>query len=73
MPNNSPAIRALEDKLITMAGFVEQLGRRIQPNENVLTEHFSGVDERLGRNQPRDRRDLQSCSPIARCRVAGTA
>ncbi|KQM34653.1 hemagglutinin [Rhizobium sp. Leaf68] len=45
--NNSPAIRALEDKLITMAGFVEQLGRRIQPNENVLTEHFSGVDQRL--------------------------
>ncbi|MDQ1184983.1 peptidoglycan-binding protein [Agrobacterium larrymoorei] len=45
--NNSPAIRALEDKLITMAGFVEQLGRRIQPNENVLTEHFSGLDQRL--------------------------
>lgn len=45
--NNSPAIRALEDKLITMAGFVEQLGRRIQPNENLFNEHFSGLDHRL--------------------------
>ena len=45
--HGSPAIRALEDKLITIAGFVEQLGRRIQPNEEVFSEHFSEFGERL--------------------------
>ncbi len=45
--HGSPAIRALEDKLITIAGFVEQLGRRIQPNEEVFSEHFSDLDQRL--------------------------
>ncbi|NTJ41302.1 hemagglutinin [Agrobacterium larrymoorei] len=45
--SNSPAVRALEEKLITIAGFVEQLGRHIQPNDRILSEHFSGLDERL--------------------------
>lgn len=45
--SESPAIRALEDKLITIAGFVEQLGRHVQPNDRILSEHFSGLDQRL--------------------------
>ncbi len=47
MSGNSSAVRALEEKLLTIASAVEQLGRHIQPNEQAFGEHFSGLDERL--------------------------
>jgi len=45
--SNNPAVRVLEDKLITIASAVEQLGKHMQPNEAAFTEHFSGLDQRL--------------------------
>lgn len=47
MSGNSSAVRALEEKLLTIASAVEQLGRHIQPNDEAFGEHFSGLDERL--------------------------
>lgn len=47
MSGNSSAVRALEEKLLTIASAVEQLGRHIQPHDQVFGEHFSGLDERL--------------------------
>ena len=45
--SDSPAVRVLEDKLITIASAVEHLGKHMQPNEKVFTEQFSGLDQRL--------------------------
>ncbi|MES5098247.1 peptidoglycan-binding protein [Agrobacterium sp. BA1120] len=47
MSGSSAAVRALEEKLLTIAGAVEQLGKHIQPNDEAFGEHFSGLDERL--------------------------
>lgn len=43
----SPAIQALEDKLITIASAMEQLGTRMQPNDHAIAEQFAGLDLRL--------------------------
>lgn len=40
-------IRALEEKLITIAGAVEQMGKHMLPPNQALGEHFSGLDQRL--------------------------
>ncbi|NTF06399.1 peptidoglycan-binding protein [Agrobacterium rubi] len=45
--NGSGPVRALEEKLLTIASAVEHLGKHIQPNERIFSEHFSGVDQRL--------------------------
>ncbi|MFK0385053.1 peptidoglycan-binding protein [Agrobacterium sp. NPDC090273] len=45
--SNNPAVRVLEDKLIAIAGAVEQLGKHMRPNEAAFTEQFSGLDQRL--------------------------
>ncbi|WP_320200980.1 peptidoglycan-binding protein [Agrobacterium sp. rho-13.3] len=45
--SSSAPVRALEEKLLTIASAVEHLGKHIQPNDGVLTEHFSGLDQRL--------------------------
>ncbi|MFK3777416.1 cell division protein PodJ [Agrobacterium sp. NPDC089420] len=45
--SNNPAVRVLEDKLITIASAVEQLGKHMQPNEAAFSEQFSGLDQRL--------------------------
>ncbi|MDZ7925867.1 MAG: cell division protein PodJ [Agrobacterium sp.] len=45
--SNNPAVRVLEEKLITIASAVEQLGKHMQPNEAAFTEQFSGLDQRL--------------------------
>ncbi len=44
--NHSPAVRVLEEKLIAIAGAVEQLGKHVQPHD-VFNEQFSGLDQRL--------------------------
>lgn len=44
--SNSPAIRALEQKLVAVATAMEQLGSRMQPTDE-LTEQFAVLDERL--------------------------
>lgn len=45
--SNNPAVRVLEEKLIAIAGAVEQLGKHMRPNEAAFTEQFSGLDQRL--------------------------
>ncbi|EUB98668.1 Peptidoglycan-binding domain 1 protein [Rhizobium sp. CF080] len=45
--SGSPVIRALEQKLITVASAMEQLGSRMQPNDSVIAEQFATLDERL--------------------------
>ncbi|MDB5550091.1 MAG: hypothetical protein JWL86_75, partial [Rhizobium sp.] len=42
----APAVRALEEKLITVANAVEMLGRNMQ-GQNAIAEQFSGLDQRL--------------------------
>lgn len=45
--SDSPAIRALEQKLVAVATAMEQLGSRMQPNDEALNEQFAILDERL--------------------------
>lgn len=45
--NPSPAIHALEDRLLAVAEAMEQLGRHIQPNDHLIAEQFAGLDLRL--------------------------
>jgi localization factor PodJL len=41
------AIRALEDKLLTVASALEHIGAHIDPNERMVMEQFAGLDLRL--------------------------
>lgn len=41
------AIRALEDKLVTVAAALEHIGAHIDPNERMVMEQFSSLDMRL--------------------------
>ncbi|MFC3163013.1 peptidoglycan-binding protein [Ciceribacter thiooxidans] len=41
------AIRALEDKLVTVATALEHIGAHIDPSERMLMEQFAGIDMRL--------------------------
>ena len=41
------AIRALEDKLVTVATALELIGAHIDPSERMLAEQFAGIDMRL--------------------------
>ncbi len=41
------AIRALEEKLITVASALEHIGAHIDPNERMVMEQFAGIDMRL--------------------------
>ncbi|MBB3656166.1 localization factor PodJL [Rhizobium sp. BK650] len=43
----SPAVQALEDKLITIASAVEQFGNLIQPHDRIMSEQFAAMDSRL--------------------------
>lgn len=43
----SPAVHALEDKLITIASAVEQFGNLIQPHDRIMSEQFAAMDTRL--------------------------
>jgi len=45
--SDSPVIRALEQKLITVAGAMEQLGSHMQPSSEAFTEQFATLDQRL--------------------------
>ncbi len=44
---DSPTIRALEQKLLALAGMMEQLGSRMKPNDTAFAEHFGQLDHRL--------------------------
>jgi localization factor PodJL len=41
-----PAVRALEEKLLAVAGAVEAVGRNLQ-NQGGIAEHFQSLDQRL--------------------------
>ncbi|MDQ0560548.1 localization factor PodJL [Rhizobium mesoamericanum] len=43
----SPAVRALEDKLLSIATAMEQFGTMIQPHDRAMAEQFAAVDSRL--------------------------
>ncbi|WP_208248887.1 peptidoglycan-binding protein [Rhizobium sp. T1470] len=43
----SPAVRALEDKLISIATAMEQFGSMIQPHDRAMAEQFAAMDSRL--------------------------
>ncbi|MCK8780229.1 peptidoglycan-binding protein [Rhizobium sp. NTR19] len=45
--SDSPVIRALEQKLLAVAGAMEQLGTRMQPNDAAYGEQFAALDQRL--------------------------
>jgi localization factor PodJL len=45
--SDSPVIRALEQKLIAVAGAMEQLGSRMQPSDAAYIEQFEILDQRL--------------------------
>lgn len=45
--SDSPAVRILEEKLITIAEAVEHLGKHMQPSGGAITEQFSNLDQRL--------------------------
>src|SRR3546814_892785 len=45
--SDSPAIRTLEQKLLAVAGAMEQLGSRMHPNDSALAEQFATLDDRL--------------------------
>lgn len=44
---DSPTIRALEQKLLALAGMMEQLGSRMKPSDAGFAEHFGQLDHRL--------------------------
>ncbi len=44
---DSPVIRTLEQKLLALAGMMEQLGSRIKPDDATLTKQFGQLDNRL--------------------------
>ncbi len=44
---NGNSVRALEEKLLTIAGAVEHIGKHMQPQDQAYSEHFSGLDQRL--------------------------
>ncbi len=44
---DNPVVHALEQKLITIATAMEQLGSRMQPNDQAVGEQFALLDERL--------------------------
>jgi localization factor PodJL len=45
--SDNPVIRALEQKLMTVAAAMEQLGSRMQPTDAMLTDQFAALDDRL--------------------------
>lgn len=47
MSGSNATVRALEEKLLTLAGAVEHIGKHVRPNEEAYSEHFSGLDQRL--------------------------
>ncbi|EPE99630.1 SEL1-like repeat protein [Rhizobium grahamii] len=44
---DSPAVRVLEDKLISIATAMEQFGSMIQPHDRAMAEQFAAMDSRL--------------------------
>jgi localization factor PodJL len=45
--NDSPAVHALEEKLISIATAMEQLGSLMQPRDRAMAEQFTAIDSRL--------------------------
>jgi localization factor PodJL len=45
--SESPAVRALEEKLISIATAMEQFGNMIQPHDRAMSDQFAAVDTRL--------------------------
>jgi localization factor PodJL len=45
--NSSPALHALEDKLVSVAQAIEMIGRHMQPDDRRLASQFADLDGRL--------------------------
>lgn len=45
--SQSPAVHALEEKLISIAGAMEHFGSMMQPHDRAMSEQFSAIDLRL--------------------------
>ncbi|MBB4101512.1 peptidoglycan-binding protein [Allorhizobium borbori] len=46
--NDVPAIRALEDRMMSIASTLDEIGKRIEPRDTaVAAEQFAGLDRRL--------------------------
>lgn len=45
--NSSPAIHALEDKLVSVAQAIEMIGRHMQPDDRQMASQFADLDARL--------------------------
>ncbi len=45
--NSSPALHALEDKLVSVAQAIELIGRHMQPDDRRLASQFADLDARL--------------------------
>lgn len=45
--NSSPALHALEDKLVSVAQAIEMIGRHMQPDDRRLASQFADLDARL--------------------------
>ncbi|WP_349437131.1 peptidoglycan-binding protein [Pararhizobium sp. A13] len=45
--NSSPALHALEDKLVSVAQAIEMIGRHMQPDDRRLAAQFGDLDARL--------------------------
>lgn len=45
--SQSPAIRSLEDRMLTIATSLDEIGKRIVPNDRAVVEQISGLDRRL--------------------------
>ena len=45
--NQTPAVLALEEKLISIAGAMEHFGSLMQPHDRAMSEQFSAIDHRL--------------------------
>lgn len=45
--SDSPAVQALEHKLLSIATAMESLGNMMQPHDRAMTEQFSALDTRL--------------------------
>ncbi|WP_306409765.1 peptidoglycan-binding protein [Ectorhizobium quercum] len=45
--SDSPAIRTLENRMMSIATSLDDLGRRIEPRNEIVAEQFAGLDRRL--------------------------
>lgn len=45
--SDSPAIRTLENRMMSIASTLDEIGKRIEPRDEIAAEQFAGLDRRL--------------------------